>query len=255
MKSELAPIELKQLLHALKKIIKLRGLTYSKLARKLSVSEVTMKRFFASSDVSLSRLIQICDVLGLSFSDLVQQSQEQSEKVFALSRPQEQFFADHPHYFAFFMEILSEDESVAQLAKRTKLSVTSIRKYLKKLEEMKLLDRLEGDEFRLKFQGTLNWITKGPLQKKFLESDNQDFVRFVGANFEKDRHFLTTADRLIHSDTYGALLADMKSLVSHYRKRAYRDQQFFPKNELMQVKWLMGAAPYERSWRGLLEEI
>jgi DNA-binding Xre family transcriptional regulator len=255
MSSSQAPKEFQMLLSTARQIMKARRMTYAMLAKRIAVSEATVKRTFTSADASFSRVVEICNALGIAFADLVQQAQDQRENVFVLTFEQENYFATHPSYYAFLRALLETHGDLKELLQRLKLNESSTMKYLRKLEELKLLDRLPKGRIKLKVDGTHNWLDGGPFQKKFLKTDNRDFIEYLSTAFQQERHYMTTSDRHIHPDTFNSLLSDLKGLASQYRKRAYRDELYYPKKDLIQVKWLIGAAPYQRKWDDLIENL
>src|SRR6056300_187543 len=76
---------------ALKRELKAQGLTYSQLARQLSLSEAAIKRAFSQSNFTLKRLDEICRVLNLDYEALIESSNAQTTKITMLSKEQEQF--------------------------------------------------------------------------------------------------------------------------------------------------------------------
>src|SRR4051794_12812285 len=59
-----------EIVDALKRELKSRGVTYAALARKLRLSEATLKRMFSRRDFTLKRLDDICAAAQIDFSDL-----------------------------------------------------------------------------------------------------------------------------------------------------------------------------------------
>jgi len=222
-------------------------MTYADLANQLDVSEATIKRLFTSTDASFSRLQEIiCDVLEISLSDLLLLPQQQKEKSFRLSLEQEQFFVDNPNYFEFFQEIVENGLQPKEIQKKHTLNNRSLHQYLRQLETLGILEWMPGDRVKMKFRGSHSFLDGGPLQKAYSEKDSQAFLAYLYANrLEKDR-FLTTSDRYIHPETLAAYIAELKALASSYRKKAYRDEIYYPKEQLTRATWLVGIAPYNR---------
>ena len=82
--------QINSLLSTLKKALKSHGITYAELAPKLDLSEASVKRLFAEQTISLQRLEQICQLMELEISDLVQMMNEQQPRLQHLSIQQEQ---------------------------------------------------------------------------------------------------------------------------------------------------------------------
>ena len=54
----------------LKRELRARNITYAAVAKRLGMSEASVKRMFSQKEFTLSRLDSICEVAGLEFSDL-----------------------------------------------------------------------------------------------------------------------------------------------------------------------------------------
>lgn len=56
-----------RLFDVLRTEIKGAGLTYRELARRIGISESSVKRIFSEQDMPLSRLVEICAAVGIAF--------------------------------------------------------------------------------------------------------------------------------------------------------------------------------------------
>ena len=65
------------LITTLKKILKLKGLTYRDLALRLELSESSVKRLFSSHRWQLDRIEAVCRALDMSIFDLAEQFMEE----------------------------------------------------------------------------------------------------------------------------------------------------------------------------------
>jgi len=63
--------ETAQIIDVLKRTLKTRGLTYKDVARRVGLSEGSIKRVFAAETFTLQRLEQICTAIGISMSELM----------------------------------------------------------------------------------------------------------------------------------------------------------------------------------------
>ena len=78
-----------RIIDTLKRELKARGITYRALAERLDLSESAIKHMFSSGNFSLRRLDEVCAVLELDFSDLVDISESYEQKIEQLSEEQE----------------------------------------------------------------------------------------------------------------------------------------------------------------------
>lgn len=64
-------------------------MTYADVARKLKLSETSIKRNFSQQNFNLERLEAICSMLGIDFTDLVRMADDNRSKISALKLEQE----------------------------------------------------------------------------------------------------------------------------------------------------------------------
>ena len=99
--------ETRQLVDALKRCLKMRGLTYRALAQRINLSEASVKRLFSDHSFSLKRLEQICGALEISLADLVRMVDRGSSRSTTLSLEQEQALARDPALLSYFYLLLN----------------------------------------------------------------------------------------------------------------------------------------------------
>ena len=85
------------LLKALKKCLRAKGLGYSDLAEVLDLSESSVKRIFSQQSFTLERLEQVCRFLDMSIYDLARLTRiDTDDEITRLTLEQEQGLADDP---------------------------------------------------------------------------------------------------------------------------------------------------------------
>ena len=83
------------LVDTLKRLFRARGLTYRDIAAGMSVSEVTVKRWFSSQNMTLHTVEELCDLADISLADLMELATRDSDpRLKRLSMEQEQALAD-----------------------------------------------------------------------------------------------------------------------------------------------------------------
>src|SRR3982751_6707193 len=83
-----------RIVHALKRALRSRGITYAMLAKRISLSEPSVKRILSRGSLSLPRLERICQAAGLSMEELVRPvASAPSETSSTLSAAQESALA------------------------------------------------------------------------------------------------------------------------------------------------------------------
>ncbi|MGH8635443.1 MAG: helix-turn-helix domain-containing protein, partial [Burkholderiales bacterium] len=77
------------LVDVLKRELRTRGITYAQVARKLGLSEASVKRMFSRKDFSLKRLDQVCQLTSSEFSDLARALYQEESLISQLTPEQE----------------------------------------------------------------------------------------------------------------------------------------------------------------------
>lgn len=147
----------------LKALMKKRGRTYSELSEHLGVSLPTVKRILGPEELALSRLLEICEWLDVSLSDLETFADIESRKAADFFTPeQEEFLTANPGYLSYFAHLHS-GEAPERIAKDYSLTAKSTELYLLRLEKIGLLRRDAKGRVRLVHRGFPNMIRDGQL--------------------------------------------------------------------------------------------
>ena len=104
------------LVESLKRELRARNITYAAVARRLGMSEASVKRMFSQREFTLSRLDAVCDLAGMQFSDLARMLGAQDAVISQLSIEQEKEFVADPKLMAVALLTLNHwgfDEIVA----------------------------------------------------------------------------------------------------------------------------------------------
>jgi transcriptional regulator with XRE-family HTH domain len=81
---------------AIKRRLKAQGMTYQVLAKKLGLSEPTIKRDLTRGDFTLKRLDEICDILGVSVADLANDESARAPRITRFTDAQERALTADP---------------------------------------------------------------------------------------------------------------------------------------------------------------
>lgn len=152
-------------LEALKVLLKQQKRNYRELARHLGLSVPSVKRAMNSPDTPLSRVEEIASFLGLTLFEALTLGKKESVEEFHFTPEQEEFLATHPHYYAYFDYVVKI--SPAEIEKQFGISRRSTHLYLKKLEQMGLLELHPGDVVKTRVRGPIMWDDHGPLGRVF----------------------------------------------------------------------------------------
>ena len=181
--------EKKRILEALRMRMRRDGMTYSQLAKKLSISEVSVKRYFSEERLSLDTLDEICKALGASLEELfVELKSLAYEQKDTFSHEQEKALsADEFLFNLFFMVARSYtfDAIDARFSKRT--TTAKVIKGLRELEALGLIEYRSNKEIRPLVSGNAQVKPGGPLWKKYSAESIKEFFNSSFSN--KDEYF------------------------------------------------------------------
>lgn len=169
-------MEYQSLINSLKKALKLKGITYPKLAQMLGMSEATVGRNFSEGNFSLKRFMEICSLIGISIEELIQMGEKEAPTIqITYTLEQERFLAQNKNYLVF-LDLLTLGDSPNQIAKEHGLDEGTIVKILSKMEKVGLLEWLPGNEVKLTPPYILQYIRNGPCEKAYTRDYLYDFL-------------------------------------------------------------------------------
>lgn len=199
-----------RLLEQLKRSLKERGLTYSEVAKKLGLSLASVKRLFASGDLSLERVESICELVGLELSDIVERMQAETAPIKKLSLAQEQEIVADPKLFLITWLVLNRMQ-IDEIVKLYDYTHREARSHLIRLDRLKIIELQPHDRARVLVSRHFSWRAGGPVQthihrvllKEFLDAqfvESRDELFFHGGTVTEDglfklRRALTNASR------------------------------------------------------------
>ncbi|HLE11514.1 MAG: hypothetical protein A2504_05855 [Bdellovibrionales bacterium RIFOXYD12_FULL_39_22] len=236
----------KQLFVVLKQVLKSRKITYRMLCEKSSFSESTLKNMFHANNMSIDRLLEICQLADISFPDLVNLANKEDANDFSFNILQETFFAKNPHYYYFFRECFFEKKDLEQIKKEYKLSDKSVLKYILGLEKLGLLEVHPGNRLRFLVYGKLRWLHNGPWMKRFYPEFMKKIVQLQLENLDNENFrtdfpgFFTLPQR-----TYEDFGREIQELEIKYREIAFRDSLLSSHEEFVPVTWIFSMIPMD----------
>ncbi len=126
-------------LQVIKDALKKQKVTYKELALMLGITEAGIKKQFQSSDISLNRINQICDSLGIPVFALLEEARLKPIRELKLNKIQENYFVKNPKLFIFFLKLSEENGNAERANIDTKLSAPELWKALKGLDNIGLI--------------------------------------------------------------------------------------------------------------------
>ena len=164
------------LIRVIKRQLKRSGLTYAELADRLELSESGIKQMFASGNFSLKRLDEICEVLNMDLSELLDAMLNEETRLEELGIDLEKELVRDPKLLlvAYCLVNFWKTEDIL---KRYALKESELIKLLVKLDRMKLIELLPGNRIRLLISNSFKWQKNGPIETFFRNQVQSEFLQ------------------------------------------------------------------------------
>lgn len=163
------------LIHELKRYLKAQGVTYRVLARRVGLSESSIKRMLAKQSLSLQRLEQVCNAVGIEISDLVDMLNERREYLTELTPQQEQALLADPKLL-LMTYLLINGWPLAAIVENFDIDEREANRLLIRLHKAKLIELLPLNRVRLLTARNFAWRRDGPVQKFVMRQVQSEFL-------------------------------------------------------------------------------
>ncbi|MBO9464262.1 helix-turn-helix transcriptional regulator [Tropicibacter sp. R15_0] len=229
----------------LQQALKARNMTYADLAKRLDLSEPTIKRIFSQRDCKLSRLLEICDVLEVNLSDVVDRAERSVDAPLTLPIEVEAALAKDKSLFHYYI-LLRDKVSAEHILGRYNLSQDQLFALGMKLERLNLVEMRENGQVRLMWPGPIQFRKDGPLMA-YIRELNLRFLNMVMTSLGEEHQFFTTVSRRMRPDSGAEIQRELAAVHAKIAELARQDQLLFADSELMTFKFTAawGAIKYD----------
>jgi transcriptional regulator with XRE-family HTH domain len=167
--------EIDRLVATLKRRFKGAALTYQDVAHALGLSEPSVKRLLGNGRISVERLSQICDLLGLSMAELMHEAEMSAPGVQTLTPDQEARLVSDEKFLLIAVCALNH-WSIDDIVTVYRVSQAECIKYLLALDKMRVIDLKPGNRIRPLVARDFDWLPDGPIRQYFLQRGLPDFM-------------------------------------------------------------------------------
>lgn len=220
-----------ELLTALKKCLRAKGLGYRDLARALDISESSVKRNFSQKTFTLERLEAVCRFLDMSIYDLARLTRiDAADEITRLTVEQELALSDDPLSLTYFYLMLT-GRTPEKIAREFGLDERQQTTMLVRLSRLKLVELYPNNNGRLRTTRRVEWQKNGPIRKKYQRQVTDVFMnsRFEGEDedFRYETGELSSASAKVLLKKFERLsrefdeLADLDINTPESEKKAY----------------------------------
>jgi len=161
----------------LKKTLKSHGKTYSDVAKYLELSEASVKRMFSQQTFSLSRLDQVCKMLEMEITDLIQLVNDSTARqITELTDEQEKEVVSDIELLLVTISVI-HNWTIADILRRYNLTEVQCITHLAKLDRLNIIELLPNNKIKIKISPNFKWRKNGHIQRFFRENIEAEFFQ------------------------------------------------------------------------------
>jgi len=210
------------------------------LAKRISLSEPSVKRILSRGSLSLPRLERICEVTGISLEELVRPVPSgQSETGSTLTAAQETALAADPQLLACFY-LLTNGHSPRDVAAELGGDEKQLRRWLVKLDNLQLVELRARLGARLRVHAPISWREDGPIRRTYEQQVREEFMR---SSFLAQDEVLQFRSAEMSDASRQVLQRKLAKLASEFNELAELDRHL-PSRERRSVALMMACRPW-----------
>jgi DNA-binding Xre family transcriptional regulator len=229
-----------RIIASLKRLMKARSITYKELARRIKLSEISVKRIFSQSSLSLARLEQICLALDVSIQEITRLSAGQTtDAPETVSLEQESALAADPNLLACYY-LIANGRTGPEICSELGADEMKVRRWMVKLHSFGLVELLSKMRARARTGSSIAWRKDGPVRQLYERQVRQEYLQstFSGPH---DEMYLRSAE--LSEASCRVLLRKLERLAVEFRDLAELDRAL-PPREKRSMGVLLAARPW-----------
>jgi DNA-binding Xre family transcriptional regulator len=231
------PSEFKPVMAIIKRMLKERGLSYKDLAQKIDMSESGVKKLFSSNDCSFQKMLQITKVLDVRLIDILDEVHHADPRKVSFTEKQQEAFLKDMFLFNFYYKLVIERCALEHIRKEYKLDKKETFKILRRLDNLRLIRLLPGDEVKIPSLQLVQDFGSGPFMDKLYQLWGNQMVKDLALpKNQGDGKFIVRCIRMRDS-TYQEFISQLKNIEIEYMRRGLREMSVFGHN-LKPMKWV-----------------
>jgi transcriptional regulator with XRE-family HTH domain len=224
----------------LKQTLKQHNITYKQLAVSLEMSEANIKRMFSKQQFSLARLEQICEIAGLSLSDLFILVEGKKQKLLQLTLAQEQELIGNIKLL-LVAACVRDGWTFNDIINDYQIDQFECTQLLAKLDRLNMIQLLPNNQYKILISQDFSWIPNGPLER-FMEKEG--ISKFLASSFVGENNF-----RFYIRGTYSQMSISIieKKLNQLKKEIAHLNQEdaMLPVTKRQHIGLLLAMRPWE----------
>lgn len=227
-------------LQSIKSLLKARGIKYTELASFLGMSESGVKKMLNSSDISMRRLAQITDLLGVTPKQLFSLAEDAHIPTASLSARQESALLKDRMLLSVFWRLVVEKCEAKDIGLLQGMPEKQVLRYMQKLVRLELLKEV-GDTFLPVHTGKFRWDDKSKLAKALNVEWSQLILKRALSSDKDHLHRLVTTQ--LSAKSYQAFLSKVNDLIDETVRVSEREELTYRKEELKNISLTVAVSP------------
>jgi len=207
------------LVEVLKRELRTRGVTYAQVARKLGLSEASVKRMFSRKDFTLKRLDQVCQLTNADFSDLARTLNREETLIAQLTEEQEKGIASSIKLFLVAVCALNH-VTPEQIVEIYDISQAECIQLLLKLDRIGFIRLQPNNRIKLLVSRDFAWLPDGPIQRFFNERAHNEYFR---SRFARPHEYMVVMNGMLSRTSSAAIVARLKRIAREFSELQNED--------------------------------
>lgn len=228
-----------QLIEALKRVLKSRGLTYADVAKAIGLSEPSVKRQFSQRSFSLRTLDEICRLAEIDFFDLAKLARKSMDTQETLTVAQEEALAKQPLLLGIF-NLLYHEWQPADILVAYELGKAECTRLLVRLDRLGLIELLPNDRVKVRAPRPLRILPDGPIRNVLGIAATDDFMRVP---FAENGGYIRFEFREISKASYALLQRKIDRLAVEFNESAELDSTL-PRTQRISIGLMAATRPW-----------
>jgi hypothetical protein len=235
------------LVDLLKRHLRARGITYAHVARRLELSEASVKRMFSRRDFTLQRVEEVCRVAGIAFAELARELTQEPAGVTHLTVEQEREIVSDPKLMLIAICAVC-NWTLEQIIATYDITKVECIKYLARLDKHKIIELMPDNRIRPLISRTFSWLPNGPIQRYFRSRIEAEYL---SSSFKRSDELLIFVNGQLSVKSNSELIGRMRELAAEFTEM-HRGDLGLPLAQRHGSSVLLAIRPWEpRAFRAL----
>jgi transcriptional regulator with XRE-family HTH domain len=228
------------LVDVLKRELRARGVTYAQVARKLGLSEASVKRMFSRKDFNLKRLDQVCQLAGGEFSDVARVLYQEESLVSQLTPDQEREIVANRKLFLVAVCVLNH-VGFEQIVAIYDISRAECIQLLARLDRLGFIQLQPNNRIKLLVSRNFSWLPDGPIQRFFNQQAHTEYFR---SRFDRADEYMVVVNGMLSRNSSAAVVTRLKRAAREFSELHNEDSRL-PLSERSAMSLLVAIRHWE----------